>query len=145
MSDDENANSLAVIGNSLSAILSQMEAIPKLNTAEEYILRQLYFSSMYSRLDTVSEAEMGTFAWLLEDRPEELHLVKSGLTEITTRTSDSSLRIQSEKNEQDTAAKRDEQYDENTNGSEVNHSTNGSSKLSDEQKSKNHVRQSFLE
>ena len=34
---------------------------------------------------------------------------------------------------------------ENTNGSEVNHSTNGSSKLSDEQKSKNHVRQSFLE
>lgn len=140
MNDDENASSLAVIRNSLSAILSQIDDIPKLNTAEECILRRLYFSSMHSRLDTVSEAEMGTFAWLLEDEADELRLVKSGPTEITTNTSDHSLINQSETNEQGTDLKRDKDYEKRTSAAGANHST----KCSDEQRLKQQVRQSFL-
>jgi hypothetical protein len=108
--DEENASSLAEIRGSLLAILSQMKAIPKLNTAEECILRRLYFPSMHSRLDTVSEAEMGTFAWLLEDEEEEVHSVKLSPAETIADTSDSSIVNQGETNEQDTDSKREKEF-----------------------------------
>lgn len=146
MNDDEKVNSLAVIGSSLSAILSQIEAIPEFNTPEECILRRLYFSSMHSRLDTVSEAEMGTFAWLLEDEAEELHLVKSGPTKFTTNTNNSSPKSQNEPNEQGTDPKIDEEYEEDENSAGANHPTNKPSiKYSDEQRLKEEARRSFLE
>ncbi|KUL88478.1 hypothetical protein ZTR_05452 [Talaromyces verruculosus] len=144
--NNENESSLAEIRGSLSAILSQMKAIPKLNTAEECILRRLYFPSMHSRLDTVSEAEIGTFAWLLEDEEDEVHSVKLSPAETIADTSDSSIVNQGETNEQDTDSKRDKEFSERAIAAGVNHSiTNKSSiKRSDEQRMKQQVRQPFL-
>lgn len=145
--DEENASSLAEIRGSLSAILSQMKAIPELNTAEECILRRLYFPSMHSRLDTVSEAEMGTFAWLLEDEADEAHLEKLSAAEIITNSSDSSIVNQGETNEQGTDSKRDKEFLERVIATRAEHSTPNKSsiKRSDEQKMKQQVHQSFLE
>ncbi|PCG98536.1 Hypothetical protein PENO1_057490 [Penicillium occitanis (nom. inval.)] len=144
--DEENASSLAEIRGSLLAILSQMKAIPKLNTAEECILRRLYFPSMHSRLDTVSEAEMGTFAWLLEDEEEEVHSVKLSPAETIADTSDSSIVNQGETNEQDTDSKREKEFSERAIAAGGNHATTNKSsiKRSDEQRMKQQVRQSFL-
>lgn len=117
--DDENVSSLAEIRNSLSTILSQMEAVPKLNTAEECMLRRLYFSSMKSRFDSVSNAEMGTFSWLLED--EGHGDLKSPET--------------------------NEEYSEDSSTAEAvpSTATRSSIKYSEERSLKEQVRQSFLE
>lgn len=142
--DEENASSLAEIRGSLSAILTQMKAIPKLNTAEECILRRLYFPSMHSRLDTVSEAEMGTFAWLLEDEVDEEHSIKSSPAEIITDTSDSSIVNQGETNEQGTDSNIDKEFLERVIAAGANHNKS-SIKRSNEQGMKQQVHQSFLE
>jgi hypothetical protein len=67
LSDASKANSLAEIHTSLLTLISKMESIPKVNTAENQILRLLYFSSMHSRQETITDVEEGTFAWLLEE------------------------------------------------------------------------------
>jgi hypothetical protein len=66
ISDADASNSLAEIYASLVTLASKLETIPKANTAENHILRRLYFNSMHSRQDTIADVEGGTFNWLLE-------------------------------------------------------------------------------
>ncbi|QGA20421.1 hypothetical protein EYB26_008123 [Talaromyces marneffei] len=145
--DDKTISSLVEIRGSLSAILSQMEAIPKLNTAEECLLRRLSFPSMHSRLDTVSEAEMGTFAWLLEDemdRNDEDSKTSSEAKAISN-TSESSITHHVEANNEDTDSECDEEDSEISSTAEVIYSTDISSiEYSREQRSRQQVRRSFL-
>lgn len=146
--EEENASSLAEIRGSLSAILAQMKVIPKLNTAEECILRRFYFSSMHSRLDTVSEAEMGTFAWLLEDDVDGNDTDSKTLSAINVipDTGNSSTTNQDEENEHETGSEGDERNLEILRDGEAILSLGEPSiKCSDEQRMKQRVRQSFLE
>jgi hypothetical protein len=148
MNDDETASSLAVIRDSLSAILSQMEAIPKLDTEEECMLGRLYFSSMQSRLDTVSEAEMGTFAWLLEDvmNGNDTDSKTPIAAKVISNNSDSSVTHQGEVKEYNTDSESDEEYSEGSSAAVAISSTNKSSiEYRGEQSMKQQVRQSFLE
>ena len=57
---------LAELRSNLSRLSALAESLPR----ENHILRLLYFDSMYSREDTVADAEARTYAWLLKDDDE---------------------------------------------------------------------------
>jgi hypothetical protein len=50
--------------------LSKLQSMMKLVSKENRILGRLRFQSMYTRQDTIGEAESGTFGWILEDEDD---------------------------------------------------------------------------
>lgn len=80
--ETNNSSSLAEIRVSLTSVMAQLSAMPKLNTAENQILRQLYFNSFHSRNETISDAERGTFKWLLDDE----HIDEGSLSDSQSET-----------------------------------------------------------
>ncbi|KAE9363293.1 hypothetical protein N431DRAFT_564836 [Stipitochalara longipes BDJ] len=72
-----NASSLFEIHTSLISLMAQLKAVSNSSTAETRILKKLYFNSIHSRSETISDAEVGTFSWLLEDDTREVGLSDS--------------------------------------------------------------------
>ncbi len=61
--ETRKAKSLGDIRSSLSKIASMAESLPR----ENQVLRRLYFDSVYSREDMISDAESKTFTWIVEE------------------------------------------------------------------------------
>jgi len=75
-------DSLAQISAGLSKLLTALDAIPKTPTTEEIILGRLYFPTIAVRLESIADAEFGTFDWLLEPgaqpSPKDKKLTEAG-------------------------------------------------------------------
>jgi hypothetical protein len=95
--ESEQVKSLAEIRNSLSRLYVLADSMSR----ENRILRRLYFKSMYSREDTIANAESGTFAWILENGDDESsHSVRamSHSSEDVASESESSIHREEEVN-----------------------------------------------
>ena len=68
--DIERDKSFAEIRNSISMLLSKMATISKTTSAENNILKRLYFPSIYARADAIADVDFGTFDWLLEEETD---------------------------------------------------------------------------
>ncbi|KAL2449198.1 hypothetical protein ABEF95_016066 [Exophiala dermatitidis] len=66
VADSSTATTLAEIRSSLAELLKTARDMP----SETQVLRRLYFSSMYTREDSVVNASDGTFSWLVEANTE---------------------------------------------------------------------------
>jgi len=83
----QSDHSLTQISSSLSTILISLRALPTAPTAEETILRRLYFPTITAREESIADAGFGTFDWLLDSSssssdstfnylPEDENLIK---------------------------------------------------------------------
>ncbi|PMD47068.1 hypothetical protein L207DRAFT_448582 [Hyaloscypha variabilis F] len=75
-----NTASLSEMHASLLSLIAQLKAVSNSHTAETRILKKLYFNSIHSRSEAISDAESGTFGWLLEDDSKEAGLPGSDKT-----------------------------------------------------------------
>lgn len=95
--ESEQMKSLAEIRNSLSRLYVLANSMSR----ENRILSRLYFKSMYSREDTIADAESGTFAWILEngdDKPSHSVRAMSHSSEDAASESESSSHREEEVN-----------------------------------------------
>ncbi|KAK0612241.1 hypothetical protein B0T14DRAFT_608152 [Immersiella caudata] len=59
-------DTLALVRTDLTEVLRALEVIPKAPTTEEIVLRRLHFPTANTRMESIVDAEFGTFEWLLE-------------------------------------------------------------------------------
>ena len=95
--ESEQMKSLAEIRNSLSRLYVLANSMSR----ENRILSRLYFKSIYSREDTIANAESGTFTWILEngdDEPSRSVRAMSHSSEDVAGESESSIHREEEAN-----------------------------------------------
>ena len=95
--ESEQMKSLAEIRNSLSRLYLLANSMSR----ENRILSRLYFKSIYSREDTIANAESGTFTWILEngdDEPSRSVRAMSHSSEDVAGESESSIHREEEAN-----------------------------------------------
>lgn len=69
----------------LLSVVRSLEAIPKRTPADLQVLNRLHFGSLHSRVDTIGNAEFGTFSWFLEkDAASSSNDVPEQVAEMTT-------------------------------------------------------------
>ena len=55
----------------ICSALSTLQSMSRSLSRENQILRRLYFDNLYAREDTITDAESGTFKWILEEDEDE--------------------------------------------------------------------------
>ena len=59
----------------ICSALSRLQSMSRSLSRENQILRRLYFANIYTREDTIANAEGGTFKWILEDEDKSIHSI----------------------------------------------------------------------
>ncbi|KAH7367076.1 hypothetical protein B0T11DRAFT_50133 [Plectosphaerella cucumerina] len=72
---DHDTSVLASLRGELEVVIRSLEAVPQRTPADLLVLNRLHFGTLYSRFDSIHDAEFGTFRWFLKDEPSDIESV----------------------------------------------------------------------